>query len=76
MKFVVDRLADGEDLTNMYPWKIWQTTSDKTGGGQPGVRFFQPGMQAKQNYSQSIRHFLNKQMKLQVYQTMSMVHLK
>ena len=43
---VVDRLADGEDLTNMYPWKIWQTTSDKTGGGQPGVRFFQPGMQA------------------------------
>ena len=43
---VVDRLADGEDLTAMYPWKIWQTTSDKTGGGQPGVRFFQPNMQA------------------------------
>lgn len=42
----VDRLADGEDLTAMYPWKIWQTTSDRTGGGQAGVRFFQPNMQA------------------------------
>jgi len=42
----VDRLADGEDITQMYPWKIWQTTSDKTGGGQAGVRFFQPEMKA------------------------------
>lgn len=42
----VDRLADGEDLTSMYPWKIWQTSTDRTGGGQPGVRFFQPSMQA------------------------------
>lgn len=40
----IDRLADGEDLTTMYPWKIWQTTTDRTGGGQPGVRFFQPDM--------------------------------
>jgi hypothetical protein len=39
-------LADGEDLTEMYPWKIWQTTSDKTGGNQPGVRFFMPDMKA------------------------------
>lgn len=43
----VDRLPDGEDLTNMYPWKIWQTTSDRTGGGQPAVRFFQPSMNAE-----------------------------
>ena len=42
----VDRLADGEELTQMYPWKIWQTTSDKTGGGQPAVRFFMPDMKA------------------------------
>lgn len=40
----VDRLPDGEDVTSMYPWKIWQTTSDRTGGGQPAVRFFQPQM--------------------------------
>ena len=42
----VDRLPDGEDLTKMYPWKIWQTTSDRTGGGQPAIRFFQPDMNA------------------------------
>lgn len=42
----VDRLADGEDLTQMYPWKIWQTTSDRTGGGQPAIRFFMPDMKA------------------------------
>jgi len=42
----VDRLPDGEDVTSMYPWKLWQTTSDRTGGGQPAVRFFQPGMNA------------------------------
>jgi hypothetical protein len=40
----VDRLPDGEDVTSMFPWKIWQTTSDRTGGGQPAVRFFQPQM--------------------------------
>ncbi|MFN7323079.1 MAG: hypothetical protein ACK5SP_02280 [bacterium] len=44
----VDRLADGEELTQMYPWKIWQTTSDKTGGGQPAVRFFMPDMKAQE----------------------------
>jgi hypothetical protein len=43
----VDRLPDGEDLTNMYPWKIWQTTSDRTGGGQRAVNFFQPNMNAE-----------------------------
>ena len=40
----VDRLPDGEDVTSMFPWKIWQTTSDRTGGGQPAIRFFQPEM--------------------------------
>jgi hypothetical protein len=43
----IDRLPDGENLTTMYPWKIWQTTSDRTGGGQPAVRFFQPNMNAE-----------------------------
>lgn len=46
VEVAVDRLADGEDVTAMYPWKIWQTTSDKTGGGQPGIRFFMPEMKA------------------------------
>lgn len=43
----VDRLPDGEDVTSMFPWKIWQVTSDRTGGGQPAVRFFQPNMNAE-----------------------------
>ena len=43
----VDRLPDGEDVTSMYPWKIWQTTTDRTGGGQPAIRFFQPNMNAE-----------------------------
>jgi hypothetical protein len=46
VEVTVDRLPDGEDVTQMYPWKIWQTSSDRSGGGQPGVRFFQPNMQA------------------------------
>ena len=46
VEVVIDRLPDGEDVTTMYPWKLWQTTSDRTGGGQPGVRFFQPDMKA------------------------------
>lgn len=45
-EIAIDRLPDGEDVTSMFPWKIWQTTSDRTGGGQPAVRFFQPEMNA------------------------------
>ena len=43
----VDRLPVGERVSNIYPWKVWQTTSDKSGGGQPAVRFFQPNMNAE-----------------------------
>lgn len=43
----VDRLPPGEEVTQVYPWRIWQTTSDRTGGGQPAVRFFQPDMNAE-----------------------------
>jgi len=42
VEVVVDRLPDGEDVTSIFPWKVWQVTSDKTGGGQRGVNFFQP----------------------------------
>ena len=38
----VDRLADGEKITQVYPWKIWQTTQRKTGSGGAAVRFHQP----------------------------------
>ena len=38
----VDRLAEGEKVTQLYPWKIWQTVSDPLGSGQAAVRFNQP----------------------------------
>lgn len=41
----VERLPQGEDVTKIVPWKIWQVTNDPTGSGgainQP-VTFFQP----------------------------------
>lgn len=38
----ISRLAPGEDITQMFPWKIWQVTSDKTGGGGKAIHFTQP----------------------------------
>lgn len=38
-----DRLAPGENLTTLYPWKIFQTKAPTAGSGnQPAVHFFQP----------------------------------
>ena len=42
----VDRLPTGEDITQMYPWKIWQTTSDPYGSSAAPVSFFAPPMVA------------------------------
>lgn len=44
----VDRLPVGEQVTDIHPWKIWQTTSDKTGGGQRAVQFFMPDSNASE----------------------------
>lgn len=40
----VDRLAAGEDITQLRPWRIWQMTSDPMGNGntQPPILFNQP----------------------------------
>ncbi len=43
-----DRLPPGEDITTLYPWKIWQTTSDPMGVAQPPVGFFQPSSNAQE----------------------------
>lgn len=40
----IDRLAKGEEVTELYPMKIYQTTSDRSGSGQPAIRFNQPDM--------------------------------
>jgi hypothetical protein len=37
-----DRLASGEKVTKLYPWRIVQTKANKTGTPAPAVRFFQP----------------------------------
>jgi len=38
----MDRLADGEQSMEMFPWKNWQLKSDPTQGVNPGIGFFQP----------------------------------
>lgn len=42
-----DRLAVGEDITAIHPYKIWQTVSDPNGTNNPAVRFFQPEIYAQ-----------------------------
>jgi len=37
-----DRLVPGEDLTEMFPRKIWQMVSDPMGSTAPPINFFQP----------------------------------
>lgn len=39
-----DRMPPGEDLTQMYPWKIYQYTSDPYGSTAKAVEFFAPPM--------------------------------
>lgn len=38
----VERIPQDEEITTMHPWKIWQTTNDPLGSGQPAIRFTQP----------------------------------
>lgn len=38
----MDRLADGEQSMEQFPWKVWQLKSDPTQGVNPGIGFFQP----------------------------------
>lgn len=38
----IDRLPQGENITQMYPWKVWQVTSDPLAGSAPPMQFFQP----------------------------------
>jgi len=38
----LDRIPPNEEITQMFPWKIWQTISDPVGSSAPAVRFHQP----------------------------------
>jgi hypothetical protein len=44
----VDRLADGEQSLEQFPWKCWQLKSDPTQGVNPGIGFFQPDDRSSQ----------------------------
>lgn len=43
-----DRLAAGENVTEMYPWKIWQMVSDPAGTVADPIKFFQPASHAQE----------------------------
>lgn len=45
---LTDRLAQGEDVTEMYPWKLWQMTSDPAGANTDPIKFFQPSSHASE----------------------------
>jgi hypothetical protein len=38
----LERIPANEDITQVYPWKIWQVTNDPAGGSAPAIRFSQP----------------------------------
>jgi hypothetical protein len=42
----IDRLPKGEEITEMYPWKMWQTITDPAGSSAAPVSFFQPNSNA------------------------------
>jgi len=44
----IDRLPQGENITQMYPWKVWQVTSDPLAGSAPPMQFFQPNSLANE----------------------------
>jgi hypothetical protein len=46
--FNIDRLPQGENITQMFPWKIWQVTSDPMGGNAQPMQFFQPNSMANE----------------------------
>lgn len=42
----IDRLPPGEDVTELYPWKIHTVVSDPYGNTAPAIDFFQPDTRA------------------------------
>jgi hypothetical protein len=44
----VSRLPPGEDITEMYPWKIWQFQSSEFNDGSQPLTFFQPNSNAQE----------------------------
>ena len=38
----IDRVPPNENITQMYPWKVWQVLNDPLGSAAPAIRFNQP----------------------------------
>ncbi len=41
---LANRIPAGEDITEMFPWKLWQFESDPMGGSAAPISFFQPSI--------------------------------
>ena len=44
----IDRLPTGEEITEMYPWKVWQFVNDPMGSNSSPISFFQPTSNANE----------------------------
>jgi hypothetical protein len=44
----IDRIPQGEEITSMYPWKLWQFTNDPMGSSAAPIQFFQPQSNANE----------------------------
>jgi len=44
----VSRMPPGEDITALYPWKIWQFESAEMNSTEPPIDFFQPSSNAQE----------------------------
>lgn len=44
----IDRLPQDEEITTLSPWRIFQTTNDPLGSGQPAIHFNQPDDRSQQ----------------------------
>lgn len=50
IEITTDRVAQGSDVTSVFPWKRWYVTSDPIAGSQnqPSIKFFQPQSHAQE----------------------------
>ena len=48
IEIYIDRLADDGEIENIRPFKIWQLTTDPSGGSGRAINFFQPTSNAKE----------------------------
>jgi hypothetical protein len=44
----LERIPPNEDITQLSPWKIWQTVNDPVGSSSPAIRFTQPDSRASE----------------------------